>query len=100
EDRGEAHGRAGSVRGPRRWAMTTLSRATMLVTRMSDRLRGAGGDAMSAMRLEVPQVRRGQLWMVTHDQQVLGVLVLGLAREVEAARDHRPLVDDHDLVVG
>jgi hypothetical protein len=51
------------------------------------------------MGLPVRRVLVGQGLVADHDQ-VLGVGVLGLLREVETARDDRLAVDDHDLVVG
>src|SRR5262249_31589500 len=59
-----------------------------------------GGAGVLLVGGEVGPVGGGQVGVVPQDQQVLGVLVLGLVGEVKAARHDRVPVDHHHLVVG
>ena len=56
--------------------------------------------AMGFVDLEVFQVLVSQLLVVFEDDEVLGVFVLGLVREIKAARQNDAAVDHHHLVVG
>jgi hypothetical protein len=56
------------------------------------------GLTMLRMRLPVLRVLHGQCG-IPNDQQVLGVLLLGRLREVEASREDGFAVDDHHLGV-
>ena len=57
------------------------------------------GVRMCGVGLPVGRVLGGEV-RAADDQQVLGVVLFGSRREVEAARNDGLAVDDHDLVVG
>ncbi len=55
---------------------------------------------MFLVREKIAAVDGGEVGVVAQDEQVLGVVFLGLVREVEAAGQDGPTVEDHHLVVG
>ena len=54
------------------------------------RLSGSRCAAVMLVGVEVVPVPGREVVVIPEDEQVFGVLVFGLAREVETARDHRP----------
>src|SRR6266851_1164119 len=60
----------------------------------------AGRLAVRFVLREIRTIGFEQFGMAFDDEHVLGVFHLGLVREIEAAGDQNPAVDDHDLVVG
>ena len=59
-----------------------------------------GRLTVAFVRGEIAAIERHQFGMAFDNEQVLGVLGLGLVGEVEAAGDNRSAVDHHDFVVG
>src|SRR5437879_766317 len=59
----------------------------------------ASGPGVASVLLEVAVKLPDQLGKTLEDEQVLGVLVLGLVREIETAGDDRRAIDHHNLVM-
>src|SRR5436190_17088817 len=56
--------------------------------------------AVCAVALKVLPISLGQLGVPLDDDEVLGVFMLGLIGEIEAARDDSAVVDNHHFVMG